>query len=106
MYDNRYPTFKHGDYDSPLYYVEFDRGFTKGTFTLFRRQFILSKEDMEKLKKSDTNDSKLMLMCCEGHGWNIMTDNYGPDGSVPDKKWVCWMVDALNEKLQKDLTSS
>lgn len=38
----------------------------------------------------------------ECHPWNIFTATYGPDGSMPDKKWVCWMVDALNKQSQTD----
>jgi len=37
----------------------------------------------------------------EGHPYNIFTCGYGTDNSIPDKKWVMWMVDALNEKINK-----
>lgn len=87
--------------DKQLYYVEFDRGVEKSTFTLFKRQFIMPKKQWDEMmgKSAGASDFDSSLMSNEGHPWNIMTDKYGTDGCMPDKAWVCWMVDALNEKL-------
>jgi hypothetical protein len=84
-----YPESNSG-VQGPLYYVEFDRGNQSNTFTLFKRQFIIP-----------PNEWDTSLMSNEGHPWNIMTDKYGPDGCMPDKHWVMWMVDALNEKCER-----
>jgi hypothetical protein len=86
------------DADENLYYVEFGRGDIPTHFTLFKRQFIHTKEDWEKFCPPGT----ISLMSREGHPWNILTDSFGPDGCVPDRAWVCWMVDALNEKLNRE----
>lgn len=89
------------DDHSAIYYVEFGRGGKGNEFTLFKRHFIRSKEEIEKIKKEcpECFTSNLMLECNEGHPYNIFTANYGPEGCVPDRKWVCWMVDCLNDKL-------
>src|ERR1041385_94483 len=84
------------------FYVEFGRGNVEGEFTLFLRQWIRSEEEMEKLKEKCPKDFSFLLISNEGHPWNIFTARYGRDGSMPDKKWVCWMVDALNEKINND----
>ena len=72
-----YPEYKFGD-PTPIYYVEFDRGSQKNTFTLFKRQFIIPPDEWAALRKvSDMNDFCTSLMSNEGHPWNIMTDKYG-----------------------------
>ena len=83
------------------FYVEFERGGHKNEFTLFRRQFIHSDEQMELFEKETLNIFPLVKMCNEGHPWNLFTSDHGPDGCVPDRKWICWMVDALNEKAER-----
>lgn len=96
-----YPEYEFGK-PGPLYYVEFDRGSQTNTFTLFKRQFIIPPDEWDAMKKvSDMDDFAVRLMSNEGHPWNIMTDKYGPDGCMPDKHWVMWMVDALNEKCER-----
>jgi hypothetical protein len=40
-----------------VYYVEFERGDTKGEFTLFRRQWMHSKEELDDMDKKSLNDS-------------------------------------------------
>lgn len=102
---NIYPETEN---DSKLYYVEFNRGGYGNQFTLFKRHFIRSKEEIEKIRKECPQcfASSLMSQCNEGHPWNIFTAQYGPDGCMPDRKWICWMVDVLNAQLQKDLTSA
>lgn len=97
-----YPNFKHGDYDSPRYYVEFNRGGQDWEFTIFLRSFIIDKDEWEKLKRKDPNDFAVVCGSNEGHPWNIFTAEYGKDGCIPDKSWVKWMIDALNEKLDRE----
>lgn len=100
-----YPENEHDK--TKLYYVEFNRGGRLNEFTLFKRHFIRTKEQIEKIRKECPQcfTSTLMLESNEGHPWNIFTGQYGPNGCIPDRTWVCWMVDALNIQLEKDLKS-
>ena len=84
-----YPKFEHGDL-SPIYYVEFNRD-GKGKFTLFKRQFIY----IEGVKSHPLMGIKSGMQ--EVHPWNVLSSFYGPDGAMPDKNWVKFMVDALNK---------
>jgi hypothetical protein len=84
--------------DIELYYVEFDRGSRKGEFTLFKRQYFRPWSEIEKIE--DPNERAMAKMCNHCHPWNIFTSEYGQDGCVPDKAWVCWMVDCLNFNLR------
>jgi hypothetical protein len=59
-----------------------------------------SEEEMSKI--IDPDSLAMHKMCNEVHPWNIFTSEYGPDGCVPDKAWVKWMVDAMNEKFERD----
>lgn len=98
--DNIYP--KCGKSQKPLYYVEFDRGVKKGTFTIFRRQFIHSEAELTEMEKKDPKNIFMLRMCNEGHPWNLFTAEHAPEGRVPDRKWIEWMVDALNEKVARE----
>ena len=86
----------------PLYYVEFNRGGIDGEFTLFRRQFMYSEDALVELEQKSPEDFPMLRMCNEVHPWNIYTANYGPPNTVPDRKWVEWMVDALNNELDRN----
>jgi hypothetical protein len=86
--------------DTTPFYVEFERGNKNNEFTLFRRQYMYSEEDFDKLSKD--NPKEFIFMQNELHPWNLFTSTYGPDGCTPDQKWICWMVDALNEKVKND----
>lgn len=72
----------------------------KGEFTLFKRQWMYTEEQLAELKKKSAKDSPMLEMCNEVHPWNIFTATYGPEGSMPDRKWVEFMVDALNAAAQ------
>lgn len=89
-----------------LYYVEFNRGGRPNEFTIFKRQFFRSPAEMEKLKAESPEKYPLIELCNECHPWNIFTAEHGADGCMPDKAWVCWMVDALNEKVDNDFSKS
>lgn len=80
--------------DVELYYVEFDSGNRKCEFTLFKRQYFRPWSEIEQIE--NPNERALAKMCNHCHPRNIFTGTYGQDGCVPDKAWVCWMVDALN----------
>jgi hypothetical protein len=94
-----YPLSEVGQ--KPPFYVEFERGDRKGEFTLFRRQFMYSEEQLTEMEKK-SEDAKWLRMSNEVHPWNMFTSNYGPPGTVPDRKWVEWMVDALNDASEAD----
>lgn len=78
------------------FYVEFERGGKEGEFTLFRRQFMYTPEELAEMEKKSSKSIFMLRMCNELHPWNIFTAKHGPEGCVPDRKWVEWMVDALN----------
>lgn len=80
------------------HYVEFNRGDRPNEFTIFRRQWLFSEMEM---KVSD--NPIYALNGGEVHPWNIFTSEFGPDGCVPDKAWVCWMVDALNDRWDAEI---
>jgi hypothetical protein len=98
---NIYPNYDKRQ--KPIYYIEFERGGKKGEFTLFRRQFMYTEEQLVEMEKNYPKDIFSLRMCNEVHPWNLFTAEYGKDGCVPDRKWIEWMVDALNEKVQKEL---
>lgn len=98
---NYYPETDRDDQTAP-FYVEFDRGDRPGEFTLFRRQWFCSTEELDHLTETNLKDSWALRLGNECHPWNLFTGTYGQDGCVPDKKWICWMVDALNAKFKVD----
>ena len=85
-----------------IYYVEFNRSGKENEFTLFKRQFFHSKEELDEMRTKCPTDFPWLEMTNEVHPWNIYTATYGPDGCMPDKKWVQWMVDALNHKVEME----
>jgi hypothetical protein len=87
------------------FYVEFERGDHKGEFTIFRRQFFYTEVQLAEFKVKNPEDFPMLAMCNEVHPWNLFTATYGADGCIPDRKWIEWMVDALNDKAEKELDS-
>lgn len=104
MTDKIYPNFEYGNYDDGIsYYVEFDRGNRGGEFTLFQRSFIHSKEMYAQIMSMASENEKFWLkQSAEGHPYNLFTGTYGCDSCYPNKEWVKWMVDALNEKTKNN----
>lgn len=96
-----YPNFKQNSFE-PLYYVEFNRGGKPNEFTLFKRHWFNSQSELNRLELDAPADGsfELLKMCNEVHPYNLFTASFGPDGCSPDKNWVKFMVDALNEKVQ------
>lgn len=94
--------------DHPLYFIEFLQFFDKDpiTWKLYKRQLHRSQSELEKLKVEDPKSYAIAFMCNEFHPWWLLDGELQPEGTVPDKKWLLWMVDALNEKVKKDLTST
>ena len=39
-----------------------------------------------------------MFYCPEGHPYSVLEGEVYRDGAVPDRSWLHYMVDALNEK--------
>lgn len=80
--------------DKNPYYAEFHHWAKDNiTFTIFRRQFFCSKEQ----RLGDT----LILGSWEFHPWNLFEGSCN-DGCVPDREWIKWLVDALNEKSERE----
>jgi hypothetical protein len=94
-----YPT---GD-DKGLYYVEFGQWPGKDmTWQLFQRQFMYDEEEWERMKKEAPND--FLLMSNEVHPWNLgegTVDSREHAMSMNTKKFLCFMVDALNDKVNR-----
>lgn len=97
-----YPEFNE-ESNYPLYYVEFDRGFSKDSFTLFKRSFIHTVEEWKKFDLS--KDVMLGIMGREGHPYNLF-DGFCKEGCVPDRKMIKFFVDAINEKVGKEKNGS
>lgn len=95
MSSNYYPSTEN---DNSLYYVEFERGDRKNEFTLFKRQWFHIETVLIGLDGTPIIDMEKSRMTDEAHPWNIFTATYGPEGTMPDRKWVEWMVDALNKQ--------
>lgn len=95
-------SFYYPENEDALYYVEFERGGHKGEFTIFKRQWFHSQEQLEKLKIENPDGFAMAMMTNEGHPWNIFTATYGPLGSMPDERWVRFMVDALNREVKQE----
>lgn len=98
-----YPESKKGQSDRALYFIEFLQFFKEDpiTWKLYKRQFIFPPEEYEKMKAESSKSSELFVFGNEGHPWWLLDGTLQPDGTVPDKQWLLWMVDALNEKVEK-----
>lgn len=101
-----YPKTETGE-DKALYFIEFLQFFKDNpiTWKLYKRSYIFSKEEYKKMVSEKPDDLATQLMGNEGHPWWLLDGTLQPNGTVPDKKWLLWMVDALNEKVQKELTT-
>jgi hypothetical protein len=96
-----YPDYKWGGDEHIQYFVEFDRGVDKGTFTIFRRN-LMPKEYFDPKNCPENVDNILFQMGREVHPYQLF-DGHCRDGAFPSPEWVIWMVDALNEKLANDI---
>jgi len=99
-----YPKSECGQSDRELYFIEFTQFFKNDPihWKLYKRQFILPPDEYERLKKETPENTGLLIMGNEGHPWWLLDGELQPDGTVPDKSWLLWMVDALNEKSSKE----
>jgi hypothetical protein len=96
-----YPDYKFGQDDHIHYYAEFNRGWKEDNFTIFQRGFITSKEDWEKMMATEKDSFAMQIMSREGHPFQLF-DGFCKEGCFPSPEWVKWMVDALNEKANRD----
>jgi hypothetical protein len=56
---------------------------------------------LEELRKTSTPEEFLWVkMTNEVHPWNLFTSDHAHDGGVPNKAFIKWMVDAMNEKAE------
>lgn len=69
-----------------LFYVEFDMGESRNTFTIFQRHFF--------------EKSEHPLIENEGHPWQLF-DGFCASGRVPDQNFIKWMVDSMNKNIIK-----
>jgi hypothetical protein len=100
-----YPPNINSNYDFPYYYLEFIKlndiaHETKETWTLYKRNFIMSMEDWDALTKNDKN-YPLPMSPREGHPYNLANGTVNEFKDVirmHTKKFLQFMVDALNHR--------
>ena len=100
-------------FDDVFYYVSFRKTSRGISWQLFRRQYTISKEEYLKNCKEFNlvpfaAINVLTLGSVEGHPWNlgegILLDTTYPNVvSLHTKKFLCFMVDALNEKALREI---
>jgi hypothetical protein len=102
-----YPSSEDREDRTP-YFIEFLQFFEKDpiTWKLYLRHFFHTPEEMAKIKEKGPNEFLMASLSNEGHPWWLLDGKLQPDGTVPDKKWLLWMVDALNEKAHNDHVKS
>lgn len=88
------------------FYIEFLQFFKDDpiTWKIYRRQYMHTPEELERLKEQSPKDFPWLEMCNEVHPWWLLDGTLQPEGTVPDKKWLLWFVDALNEKAEREAT--
>ena len=98
-----YPSYEDRN-QRPPFFIEFLQFFKDDpiTWKIYKRSFIQPPTELAKLKELAPEDFPLLEMCNEGHPYWLLDGNLQPDGTVPDKKWLEWMVDALNEKAARE----
>ena len=95
-----YPEIKDRNSDHPAYRLEFHQWEGRSeTWKLERRNFIYSSKDWNELLKSSNS---LSICSREGHPYILLEGEVVCEESIPNKEWLKWMVDALNEKTYKD----
>lgn len=107
-----YPKNISADSDFPLFFIEFhswDDG-TPTRWKIYQRSFIFPLEEHKKLVEKEVEKTvcenkedykKFLTSMREGHAFWLIDGELLPDGCIPDKKWLLWMVDALNEKAKR-----
>lgn len=93
-----------------MYFIEFSQWNSEGPlrWQLFRRQFFMSKEEIDRIKaQGQERDFSMAIMTREWHpfslGEGIVNEN--PNVIAMDTKaFLMHMVDALNEKAKRDDT--
>lgn len=97
-----YPEKIMSDNDYPLYYLEFiDWEDNKPVrWKLYKRNFVYLKEDWKQLLEK-MSKFEAMFASREGHPYALLEDVVHSDSCIPNKDWLKFMVDALNEKVDK-----
>jgi len=100
-----YPEYEDRN-QKPPFFIEFLQFFKDSpiTWKIYRRHFFHTPEELAKIKETSPDDFAMSLVCNEGHPWWLLDGKLQPDGTVPDKKWLLWFVDALNEKAEREAT--
>jgi hypothetical protein len=98
-----YPEIKDRNSDHPAYRLEFHQWEGKPeTWKLEKRNFLFPKDKWDELMNESTDSVAESLMGREVHPYTLLEDKVLPNHCIPNKKWLKWMVDALNEKALKD----
>lgn len=106
VYYEFYPSYNDNEI-GPIYYIEFYRGpgELKKNWTLFKRRFIYSDEEWKKIKETRQLGNDPLVMLNEGHPWNLgsgVLNDYENAVSMNTQTFLKFMVDALNEKVNRD----
>jgi hypothetical protein len=93
-----YPKIEDRTSNHPAYRLEFHQWESHPeTWKLEIRNFIFSNKEWDEMTKSTTD----LLMGREGHPYTIMEGTVTE--GIPNKQWLMWMVDALNERALLDV---
>jgi hypothetical protein len=97
-----YPEIKDRNSDHPAYRLEFHQWEDEPeTWKLEMRGFIYSKQSWDEMMENKSEDSFFgTIVGREGHPYTLF-DGIVTEG-IPNKQWLMWMVDAVNEKALKD----
>jgi hypothetical protein len=98
-----YPEEKNNEINP--FYVEFHQ-FDNGpiTWTLFKEQSIYSDEQWESIQKETNRDFDMFKLTRWGHPWNLGGGEVDRDGCMGfTKDFLKFMVEALNEKYQREI---
>ena len=98
-----YPEIKDRNLDHPAYRLEFHQWEGKPeTWKLEKRNFLETKEEWDKLMNSSDDKFAIEIMSREVHPYTLIEGVVYADNCIPNKQWLKWMVDALNEKALKE----
>lgn len=96
-----YPEIKDRNSDHPAYRLEFHQWENEPeTWKLEMRNFIFPKDKWDVMMKKSEDSFATTLMGREVHPYTLLEDTVTE--GIPNKQWLMWMVDALNEKAYKD----
>ena len=93
-----YPKDISRDSDLPSYYIEFLdlENDSPLRWKLYRRYFLYSVDEWKEIMGGE-----FTLASREGHPYVLLEGELHGTNCIPNKKWIMYMVDALNEKDSK-----